>query len=523
VRVATEERKASARRQRVAQVKSVSAPTGGWNKRDELAAMSDKDAVDLVNLFPGTNYVELRGGSSDHATAMGTNGKTLVAHYNPNGTNRMFCFTTAATYNVTSAGGVGASVLSRTEGKHRWVNFGDGTNNWLIAVNGVDKPAYYDGTTWTAVDSGTTPALTGLTTTDIIHVNIFKGRLFYVQKNTLSVWYLAAGVAGGALTEFDLSGVAQKGGYLMAMGTWTVDAGDGPDDRAVFVTSQGEVIVYAGNNPGSSAAWGLIGRFELGKPIGRRCMEKNGGDLLILTENGITPMSAIAFPDDQRRKLAVSYKIENAFTEAARLYASTYGWRMEFYPLRSALVVNIPFAELGTHEQYVMNTTTKAWCRFTGWNAEDFIVFNGDLYFTTSTKVVKAWTGTADGTSAIEGYGKQAFSYFGQPSVQKRFGLFRPVLSVNGTLKFLTDIDVDFNDTVIVGTATYTVENTAIWSSSTWGGGATWGTGMVILKEWTSPDEYFGYCAAGKIKVATAQLTVRWISSDYQYITGSAL
>jgi hypothetical protein len=45
----------------------------------------------------------------------------------------------------------------------------------------------------------------------------------------------------------------------------------------------------------------------------------------------------------------------------------------------------------------------------------------------------------------------------------------------------------------------------------------------VILKEWTSPDEYFGYCAAGKIKVATAQLTVRWISSDYQYITGSAL
>ena len=33
------------------------------------------------------------------------------------------------------------------------------------------------------------------------------------------------------------------------------------------------------------------------------------------------------------------------------------------------------------HEQYVMNTITKAWCRFTEWSAEDFAVFNGELYF----------------------------------------------------------------------------------------------------------------------------------------------
>lgn len=506
----------------VSKTKSVTAPVGGWNARDSLADMDPRDAIDLWNWFPSQTYVEMRGGSSDHATGMTGNGKTLVMHNNPNGTNRMFCATASGIYNVTSAGAVSSSVLSRTNGKHRWVNFGDGTNNWLIMVNGVDKPAYYDGTTWTAVDSGTSPALTGLTTTNIIGVSIFKGRVLFIEKDTLSFWYLASGVAGGALTEYDLSGVAQKGGYLAAIGTWTVDGGDGPDDRAVFVTSQGEVLIYAGNNPGSAAAWALVGVFNVGKPLGRRCLIKYGGDMLLLTENGAILLSSIGLSEDARRKLAVSYKIEKAFTDAARSYGTTFGWVMETYPLQNALIVNVPFSEDGTHEQYVMNMSTKSWCKFKGWNAEDFLVFNGVLYFTTSTKVVKAWTGVADGTSAIEAYGKQAFSYFGEPNVQKRFVLYRPVIQANGSLQFLTDFDVDFNESPINGVANFNISSDAIWDSSLWDVGL-WGSGMQVLKGWTSPASFTGRSASGKIKVATKTLTVRWLSSDFAYQPGTIL
>ena len=46
---------------------SFPAPVGGWNARDALAEMKPTDAIYLDNWFPRTSYVEIRGGSSDHA------------------------------------------------------------------------------------------------------------------------------------------------------------------------------------------------------------------------------------------------------------------------------------------------------------------------------------------------------------------------------------------------------------------------------------------------------------------------
>lgn len=498
---------------------SYPAPVGGWNARDALAAMKPTDAITLENWFPRPSYVEIRGGSADHATGMTGPGKTLAAYYPLTGVGQMYCFTSSGIYNVTSAGAVGASKLARTDGKHQWVNFGDGTNNYLIACNGVDKPAYYDGTTWTAVDNASSPALTGVTSTTLVAPCVFKGRLFFIQKDTLSFWYLAAGAAGGALTEFPLDAEASKGGYLMAMAVWTIDAGDGVDDRLVLVTSEGQVIIYQGTNPASAAAWEKVGTYDLGKPLGRRCMCQYGGDLIIITENGAFPMSAALQSANIDYKLALSFKIESAFTTAAESYGSTFGWKATVYPAQSALIVNVPIAENGEHEQYVMNTITKAWCNFTEWDAEDFIVFDKQLYFTTSTKVVKAWTGFADGSSDVVAYGKSAFSYFGNPGVQKRFTMFRPVLAVNGRLSYLTDIDVDFKDTILVGTATYTPDVGGLWGTALWGTGL-WGSGQQIVQQWTSPAEYPGRCAAGKLKVANDSLTIQWMACEYIYEYG---
>lgn len=482
--------------------------------------MHPTDAVVLENWFPRTSYVEIRGGYSSHCTDMTGTGKTLMTYNAMSGTNKMFCATQSGIYDVSSAGSVsGASVKARNSGKHQWVNFGDGTNNYLIAVNGVDAPLYYEGTTWTAVTGATSPALTGLTTTDIIHVNVFKGRLFYIQKNSLSFWYLAAGAAGGALTEFPLDGECVRGGYLMAMATWTIDAGDGLDDRAVFVTSEGEVLVYEGTNPSSATAWSKVGSYFIGKPLGRRCFEKYGGDLILLTQNGAFPLSAALQSATIDNKLALSFKIENAFNEASRLYGSSFGWKALVYPAQSALLVNVPLAEDGAHEQYVMNTITKSWCKFTDWDAEDFAVFNGQLYFTTSTSVMKAWSGVKDGVNDITAYAKQAFSYFGKRGLLKSFKMFRPVLAVNGTLTFLTEIDVDFQDQPITGTATYTPSSGAAWDASDWDE-VNWVAGLEIVKDWTSPASYPGYCAAGKLKVTTGDLTVQWMASDYMFEYG---
>ena len=507
--------KGSAPRAQIVGTKTYSAPIRGWNARDAISEMKPDEAITLDNWYPLPSYCEIRGGYASHATGMTGNGKTLVVYNAMSGTNKMFCSTASGVYNVSSAGAVGASVASRTNGKHQWTMFGDGTNSWLIMVNGVDKPLYYDGTTWTAVDGASTPALTGLTTTNIIGVADFKGRLLFIEKSSLSFWYLAAGAAGGALSEFDLSGEAKRGGYLMAVISWSRDAGSGMDDFAVFITSEGEAIVYQGTDPSSSTTWAKVGSYFVGKPLGRRCVTQYGADVIILTENGTFPLSVALQTAAVDAKMALSFKIENKFTESARSYGSNFGWEVIVYPARTALIVNVPLAEDGTHHQYVMNTVTKAWCRFNSWNAEDFAVFNGQLYFCGGTVVYTAWTGTADGANGIIAYGKTAFSNFGIDG-NKQIKMFRPVMAANGSFTFLTDIDVDFEDDEISETATYTVQSSGVWDTATWDG-SYWAFGMEILKEWQTPDEGIGRYIAGKIKVQTTSLTIQRMSSDYIY------
>ena len=48
-----------------------------------------------------------------------------------------------------------------------------------------------------------------------------------------------------------LSGASTKGGKLLFGATWSIDAGDGTDDKCVFVTDNGEVLVFTGSDPGT--------------------------------------------------------------------------------------------------------------------------------------------------------------------------------------------------------------------------------------------------------------------------------
>lgn len=514
--------KRPSRAAKIVTARSYPSPIMGLVTRKSLAAMQPAEAIALDNWFPRPSYIEIRGGYASHATAMTGNGKTLAVYNYQSGTSKMFCLTASGTYDVSSAGAVGASVAARTDGKHRWTMFGTASANYLILCNGVDKPLYYDGTTWVAVDGASSPALTGVTTTDLISVAVFKGRLIFIQKNSLSFWYLAAGSAGGALTEFPLDGEAKRGGYLMAVGTWTVDAGDGVDDRAVFITSEGEAIIYQGTDPSVAANWLKVGTYFLGRPLGRKCLTQYGGDLLVLTESGVFPLSASLQSANIDYKLALSFNIEPTFNDAARSYFSTFGWCAYVFPPQAALIVNVPNAEDGTHYQYVMNTTSKAWCRFTSWAAEDFGVFQGELYFASGTAVYKAWSGQIDGANNIEAYAKQAFNYFGQTGALKHFKLFRPVLAANGPLSFMTDIDVDFETDDIVGVSTYSSASASLWDAALWDAGL-WASGLEISKEWTSPAEWAGYCAAGKVKVATNSLQVQWLASDMVFETGDIM
>lgn len=502
-------------------VRSLPAPVGGWNARDPLAAMSKLDAVTLINWWPRVADCVIRGGLQNHVTGFASRPKTLATFNALNGQNKLFAVDDSGIFDATSAGEVGATVLARTNGYHVWTQMGTSAGNFLYLVNGVDKPAYFDGTGWVAVDGASTPALTGVTTTGLISVNVYKRRLFFLEKAKLSFWYLAIDSVAGALTEFQLGPLCQKGGFTMAMGTWSFDGGNGPDDYAVFVTSEGEVVVFTGTDPGDAAAWSLVGVYYVGKPLGRRCFKKYGGDLVLLTEYGVFPLSQV-LRSQEPGKTALTNKIEGAFVDAARTYGSNEGWSGEIYPGQSAFVFNVPTSNGGvTAEQYVMNTTTKSWAKFTGWNASDFVVFNGELYLADATKVAKAWAARSDYGSNIDAFAQTAFTNF-KDARTKDWKLFRPIFRVNGSLSFAMGMAVDFKPAEMISATASSGVTGATWDVSLWDVDS-WAAGLEIVSEWKTPGAPSGEWGSGIVRVVTNSLEVQWASNDYLYEVGSVV
>ena len=508
-----------------ANVSSLPAPVGGWNARDSLANMEVTDAVNLDNFFPTTYNCVLRGGYITHSTLPdNVSVKTLMV-YNGAATTKMFAIGGTKVYDVTTTGGTATAVVTTgiTNATWEYTNISTSGGNFLFAVNGSDKPLLYDGTTWTRLDSTSTPAITGITTTKLINVTLFKNRLWFIEKDTLRAWYLPALSVGGAAVFIDLSAIAKFGGHLVDLDTWTLDAGYGMDDNLAFITSNGEVIVYRGTDPDSLATWSLAGVWKLGSPVGTRCMLKYGGDLLILTYDGLMPMAQSLQSSRLDPRVALSNKIQGAITKATTTYGShtSEGWQIFYSAKNNAVWINIPVAD-GQQEQYVMNTITTSWCRFTGWGAFCWETYNDDPYFGGTGKVYKAWDdGYKDGDNNITAFAQQAFNYFDSRGVKKYFTRARPSLFTDGTPTTFIGMNVDFqlNDTAAAISYAPTT-TTGTWGSSTWDS-AVWGGAVNVQNNWQGITG-IGYCGSLQFKSASSGLQLEWASTDIVYQTGWA-
>ena len=506
-------------------VASLPAPVGGWNARDSLANMAPTDAVTLDNLFPGVSSVSLRGGYSKHATGMTGQVESLLV-YNAAGTDKMFAVVGGNIFEVTTAGVVGAAkVTSLSNSRWEYTNITTSGGGYLYAANGADKPLLFDGSTWTPIDGASTPAITGVTTTTLFAPTLFKNRMWFIQKDSLKAWYLPTASVGGAANVLDLSSVAHLGGTIVAMASWTIDAGYGVDDNLVFVTDQGEVIVYRGTDPTSASTWALIGVWIVGAPISRRCLQKYGGDLLILTLDGLIPFASALQSSRLDPQVALSDKIQGAFAAAARSYKSNFGWGLLYNPLNNALMVNIPIAA-GSQEQFVMNNITKAWCRFTGWNANCFALLNDKPYFGGDGYVAVCWTlgsgvaGFNDDGLDINTRALQAFNYFETRGVIKYFTRARPTLYSNGQPTVNIGINVDFQTNADLGALSYVATQYGLWDVGLWNQ-AVWGAELIITNNFVG-IQGIGYCGGLVFNSASRNVSLEWASTDVVYQLGWA-
>ena len=500
---------------------SLSAPLGGWNARDAWADMPNSDAVSMINWFPGTTDLMLRKGYSQWSTGYGAQVESLLI-YSGGASMQMFGVTsTGSIYDASAGGAVGAAVVSGlSNGRLEHVNVATSGGNFMLSVNGQNKLIGYNGTTWWADGDGTHD-ITVLDTSTVNNITVFKNRVWMIQANTLNAWYLPTSSIAGAAVQFPLQSVAHDGGYLVGVGAWTIDGGYGLDDQLAFITNTGEVIVYKGTDPSSITTWSLIGVWSLGSPVGRRCMMKYGGDLLIITQDGIVPMASSLQSSRLDPRVSITNKIQWAVSQAISTYGSNFGWQMCYFPKENQLYLNVPINTGSGQEQYVMNTITQSWCRFTGWGANCFDLFNDLLHFGGNGFIGKAWDTFADNSTNIQGDCAQAFSYFKSTGQQKHFTMARPMLLTNGSPAVLATLNVDFQLNSNFSPLSVTPITYGVWDTSTWDIGV-WGDIFSFSNEWQGVNG-IGYAGGIELEVASQGIETHWVATDLVFEEGGTL
>lgn len=486
-------------RQAVASLLTLPPPTGGLNGVDPLARMPPKDAIVLENVFPGINTVSVRGGyaqafSGGSVVAV----QTLMTYNASSGVEKLFAGKAGKIYQCGSSSTL-TSVYSTGITVNKWqtINFTNTSGQWLLAANGTDYQLRYNGTNWSVnAFAGSIPS-SGKT---IINLFQFKERVFMVEKNTLNLWYLASqAIAGsGGATKLPLGGVFNKGGQLVAGGAFSFDAGAGMDDYLVAVTDNGEAAIYSGITPATDFA--LKGVYEIGQPVGNRCLAKVGGDLIVTTTKGAVPISQMINNDRSKADdVAITAKIAPQFNQSVRVYGANFGWQPFVYPKAGMVLFNVPVADGMSQYQWVQNVITGAWCKFTGWNGNCFGLYNDELYFGGNDgKVYKADTGRQDAGGQINWELKTAFNYCGSPGRNKLFTALRPLLLMGGVGAVSAGIDVDFGDQPPPAVTVSSPGTAWVWDTSTWNNFVWGGTGLVV-NNWIGAGK-IGACVAVHLK-----------------------
>lgn len=494
---------------------SLPAPVGGWNTRDSVASMNPTDALTLNNWFPRAGECQLRGGSANFATGLSGSVRSLFQYTPPGSSSKFFGVTDAGVYEITAGGAVGAVAKALSNGYIHGVTLTNsaGTTYYWFA-NGQDSVVVYDGSTWTSLTGVSSPAITGITTSLIVFPWLFKHRIFFIEKNSMNMYFLPVDSIAGAASKFPLGNLFKLGGSLNAGTSWTLDSGTGPDDLLVVITTEGELAVYKGVNPASASSWEIVGVWYVGKPLSRRCFFKLGGDVGVLVENGFFSLSKLLQSGEPNFANALSVKIQPTISQKVQeLGTVTQGWEGKLYPQYDALIVNVP-----GQGQYVMNTTTGAWCSFTGWEALCFDTRSGVLYFGTDEGTVKkAWDGnlTGDDGADITTFCQLAWSYYGNRTMLKSLVMFRPLLSWDGSVALNWGIGAEYSDFNLTSYYPAAAPNTtALWGTGLWGT-ATWQASALRYKKWLSAVHPPGYALSLRLQTVSNDSSLSWSGTDF--------
>ena len=486
--------------------KTIPAPVGGWNTRDALADMKPRYATKLDNFFPERGATTLRRGCVEHCDGFGASNfvHSLFSH----NSNKLFAIADNQLWDATSDSAT--SVKSGLTNEF-WDTSAHG--GATIMVNGFDAPIRIERNGDVAADhewEKQTDVDGTLDLSKLFRVMSFKGRLFFIEKETANLWYGDIGAIKGDLRRFSFEYVNPAGGQLINMGTLTIDAGSGIDDLCLFFFDNGSVLVYQGVDISDAEHWSLVGRWEIGRLIGTKPLVKVGGDLVAVTSDGYIPLAKYLQAGRVSDKvIGLSDAISATVTERFEIYGDNVGWDSVLFTPASWLLFNIP---ISGGEQHVMNTQTRAWCRFKGWDARCFAVHNDRLFFGTQGKVCEANVGLNDDGVAISGDVQTAYNYLGSPA-DKRFTMARAQVSADADVRNLQiSTSADFSEEATTETFTDILLSGSEWDVAEWDEDE-WAGGIFVINEWQQLNRS-GSAISIRVQARTSGARISFFAAD---------
>lgn len=526
--------------QPTAQAVTIPIPTGGWDAFSPVANMPPENAIEMINFFPQPGYIEPRRGFRRVKTAVESAPiETLMSFQSViSSQNRMFAANSTNIYDTTPLGDNNATPLTVSRpvgsGKIQYVNITTIGGSFLWCCNGTDIPFYWDGT---AAEWKTT-ALTGITNPqDISQVILYRSRIWGILKNSTKAFYLELDSIDGKATTFELGSYFPKGGKVVSCAAWSADVVSGTNEFILFASEFGEVAVFLIEDPSVAAGISYRGTSSFGSPVGgARCFCRIGADTGFITLDGVLPISkVISYDRASEASEALTAKIMNAMSDAARLYGNNFGWQLLDYPKANQIILNVPISEYAIQEQYVMNSITGSWCRFRGQNANCWVVYDNDLYFGDNFgNVCLADSENSDDGQDIECSVKSAYNYLSDQmrAVNKRLTSFRPLVTRDtfSAAEARVSVSPDFleygaPDALLVlssGNAALWDDPASIWDVSRW-------AGKVSSNFWFTVGE-IGYCfsfqmelSLGSTQKTTDKQSLQFNSIDVIFEYGALL
>lgn len=396
------------------------APIKGLDVRATLMQQDPATAVILRNVMCRRYGVELRRGYERWVSNIPGQVRSLMSYLPPRGPASTFLpklFAASSDGNIydvttqrpnTFVPPVALALPGQVDpGELSWTNFATAAANYLVVCSaGVGVWTYDHVGGWVnrTAAINTNPVPNRAINFDF--VMSWKNRLWFIDENTTTAFYLPVNVVQGNANRFEFGPLFIFGGDLKAMASWTLDAGDGIDDKLVLVSGGGGVLVYAGTDPDQAPAqFRIIGRWFVGKPArGRRFLGKYGGDLTLITVNGIERMSMLTeargllIPGNEIGSQDPSFSryMEKIAADIRDTVDLPY-WTLIHVPHQQIALVTTPHNNIEDTMQYAYGTLSGGWSEMVGMPMMSAEMHEGQLYFgTPDGKVNKAFFGMED-------------------------------------------------------------------------------------------------------------------------------